>query len=289
MTIEAEVICDAEAPCGIRLTTLRLRYPRFIHAELMTHRVFSRNARSSRAIPTARLIEEVENDPVVPIEFGRNRKGMQASDPLIEEEADAARNTWLKARDEAVYHAKMMAGLVHKQHVNRLLEPFAHIDVLVTSTDWMNWFVLRDHEDAQPEIRELAQAMARAMGESGPVPLGDGDWHLPYIEDRDEEAVVDLFANGTLEYPMTEATLFVALAKVSAARCRRISYKPFDGSKASAEADLARFDEMVKARPMHASPMEHQAMATGDPKVRSGNFRGWIQFRQCLAGHEVEG
>lgn len=278
MSITAKVICDSMAPCGVRLTTMELRYPRFIHSEFMTHRAFSRNARSSRAVPVARMLAEVRDEPVIPISWGSNRKGMQAGEEFDGEHAAECERRWLNARDNAASAAEGLLKLgIHKQHVNRLLEPFSHIDVLVTATDWDNFFALRMHPDAQPEMVNLAYAMYRAMGESEPAPVGPGGWHLPYILQADwrEAEAESVWEAGQ------------AMAKVSAARCRRISYAPWDGSDASIEADLARFDEMVRARPIHASPLEHQAMATGDAGVRSGNFRGWVQFRQSIAGHDA--
>jgi hypothetical protein len=276
---QANVIADSVCPAGIRITTIHLRYPRIVHSEFMTHRVFSRNARSSRAVPTKVLLEEVARDPVIPAEWGKNRRGMQATEEVDHEAKFRAEWSWLRARDAAVSVASELADLgVHKQIVNRLLEPFSWIDVLVTSTDWANFLALRDHPDAQPEMRTVARMLSVSLDESSPEPLGIGDWHLPYIAELDRRE----FAVGSVSRER------LGPAMVSAARCRRISYRPFDG-ESSVEADLKRFDEMVEARPLHASPMEHQAMATGDPRVRSGNFRGWIQFRQTLRGHDVAG
>jgi hypothetical protein len=204
MTITAKIIADSVSPQQVRLTTIQLRYPRFIHAEFMTHRVFSRNASSSRAIPVDRLIKDVMEDPAMPIYWGKNQKGMQA-----EQECDTPvqygiiprsnhigawneaayitnEEAWLKARDNAVGMARAFtqAGY-HKQIVNRLLEPFCHINVVVTATEWSNFFALRDHEGAQPEIRELAQWMKEAMKRSTPHRLEPGDWHVPYLTEEE--------------------------------------------------------------------------------------------------------
>ena len=52
MAYHAEVLIDSVNPAGQRLTTFVLRFPRFVLSEFNTHRMFSRNASSSRAIPT---------------------------------------------------------------------------------------------------------------------------------------------------------------------------------------------------------------------------------------------
>ena len=258
MTIGAKIIVDSVHD-GRRLTTFQLRYPRFIHSEFMTHRVFSRNASSSRAIPVERLIEEVMTDPAMPIHWGKNQPGMQAREEhesVIHMPNDGtlyAQDAWLHARDNAVDMARrfVTAGY-HKQIVNRLLEPFAHINVVVTATDWDNFFALRIHEDAQPEIRALAEKMKYLMDNWIPLHREEDEWHLPYITPSDA---------GTLD----------ELARMSAARCARVSYgEPRPGD------DLALANKLKKAG--HWSPFEHQAYA--EAGAVSANFKGWVQFRQ---------
>lgn len=271
-TISSKIILDSINSNGDRITTLHMRYPRFIHAELMTHRVFSRNARSSRAVPVQKMIDEIMNDPVIPLYWGKNQKGMQASEECDELVMGMNREeAWLWARDNAVDAANgfMNAGY-HKQVVNRILEPFMHIDTLVTATDWKNFFFLRNHKDAEPHIRDLAIYTQEVMEDSEPVLLTD-EWHLPYVMTQDREDISD----GE------------TLAKISAARCARISYSPFDGN-ASTEAELERF-EKLNGIPKHASPMEHQAYP--DPKHQlphlHGNLRGWVQFRKTIPHESV--
>jgi hypothetical protein len=295
-TISAKIIADSVSPQGIRLTTMQLHYPRMIHSEFMTHRVFGRNARSSRAVPVEKMIQEVIDDPVIPIHWGAAQKGMQAyeetselvsvpgcggtlfndgsyvSGKVTREEA------WLKARDYVVSVAKAYheAGYA-KQVINRLLEPWLHIDTLVTATEWSNFFVLRDHHAAEPHIRALAQEMKRVMADSSPQILDYGVWHLPYILDAEHD-----------EFSTSD------LLKLSVARCARISYTPFDGN-GSIESELKRYELLVGSHPMHASPAEHQAKpdevhtyAGNTPIWRTpqwhGNLKGWIQFRKTLPG-----
>lgn len=267
MTINAKIIADS---CNgeHRLTTMQLRYPRFIHAEVMSHRAFSRNASSSRAIPVERLIQDVENDPARPMFWGGNIPGMQAKDELPEPQKTMAKQCWEAQRDQAIFQARKMASLhigLHKQHVNRILEPFAHINVIVSATEWNNFFTLRAHSDAQPEIQALAIAMRFAMDDSDPIKVPLDGWHLPYI------TAVDRSDND-----------ISTLCRMSAARCARVSYMTHDGKEPTREADLALFDRLAGSEPIHASPLEHVATpAVGTPK---GNFKGWTQFRQYVEG-----
>ena len=187
MTIEAKVVLDSISEEGVRLTTMELTYPRFIHAEFMTHRVFSRNASSSRAIPVEKMIERVKKEPAEPVHWGKNQPGMQANEELQWDALVQTRKAWLEARDAAVKFAARMHELgAHKQIVNRVLEPFSHITVLVTATEWDNFFALRCHPDADPTMRTLAEAMREAMAASDTYNAQPGwSWHLPYITEAD--------------------------------------------------------------------------------------------------------
>lgn len=294
MTVTATVITDSISNEGIRLTTLHLRYPRMIHSEFMTHRVFSRNGRSSRAVPVATLLKE---DPYVPL-FMKNQKGMQSFEHLTASELVQATEVWL---DLVEYTKKAVERLneigVHKQWANRPLEWFGYIDVIVTSTDWANFFELRDEVGAQPEIDKLAKAIAHAVGASKPYLLIPGDWHMPYIRDED----IDLVSAYLVENE-TGLTVLEALKRVSVARCARLSYKPFDGN-ASIKAELERYHNLMISRPVHASPAEHVATpdskkTVGTPsygpitkwqnKKEWGNFYGWRQFRKMIPYNTVE-
>lgn len=289
MTILAESI--AASICnGKRIDTLRLRYPKFIHGEFMTHRMFSRNASSSRAIPVERMIEDIKRDTAMPVHWGKNQTGMQARkehNAPVEMRYENGQvdftgriDAWNAARDQAIEYALFFhrAGY-HKQIVNRLLEPFMHINVVVTATEWDNFFELRDHEDAQPEIRVLAQAIKRAMASRTPVELQFGEWHLPFFDGGFIRR--DGFASPAYEQR-------VALAQfISVARCARVSYLTHDGKPSTLGEDEILFKKLAGSRPLHASPLEHQA--TPDPshwyKHQWANFRGWRQFRSI---HELQ-
>jgi thymidylate synthase ThyX len=262
MAYSARVLLDSVSPAGIRLTTLEVTFPRFVLAEFNTHRVLSRNSASSRAVPTSRLIERAESDPVLPLEWGRNQKGMSASDVLAAAEEGEARRIWLSARDAATAHARKLLELkVHKQEVNRLLEPFLWHTVIVTATEWENFFALRCAPNAQPEIRAAAVAMRDAMGASRPLALSYEQWHLPLV--LPDERNLDT----------------QTLKRVAAARCARVSYLTHEGTREIAK-DLELYERLKRDR--HLSPFEHVARPARDEGFHA-NFRGWVQMR-----HEIE-
>lgn len=258
-----------------KLITLQLRYPRFIHAEFMTHRVFSRNASSSRAVPVAKMLERIEADPAMPVHWGKNQPGMQAREGLDDIAAEGAKQVWLAAAQTAVNYARVLADMgVHKQIVNRITEPFQYIDVIVTATEWDNFFALRDHPDAQPEMQALARAMKDAVQgatyvERSADPTSADAWHLPYVsaEERAE------YRNEPL-----------VLARMSAARCARVSYMTHDGRTPSLDEDTKLYKRLAGASPAHASPLEHQAFPAPylGPGPMTANFRGWVQHRKYV-------
>lgn len=274
--IEAKIVKDSIAT-GKRLTTFVLTYPRFIHSEFMTHRVFSRNASSSRAIPVKKQIQMVIDNPAIPLAFTKNKAGMQGGEILSGLEHEIAVNTWLEARDYAVLMAtKMMDLEIHKQYANRILEPFAHITVVCTATDFANFFALRYHSMAQPEICELAKQMWEAYSSSQPEELIEGEWHLPFISQKEKNKVV----NGIISHE--------DLVKMSVARCARVSYLNHEGKEPSLEEDLKLYDRLLGQLPIHASPAEHQAQVNF-LSMRSGNLgEGWIQYRKTLEGENIE-
>lgn len=276
----AKIIADSIGSYGgadSRLITVQLRYPRLVHSEMMTHRVFSRNASSSRAIPILKMLEQVRNDPAAPYVWTTNKPGMQGdvvTDPELIAKYD---QMWIDSANRAVEDATvlMQEGL-HKQVVNRILEPYQWISVIVTATEWSNWFELRNHPDADPTIKRLAQVMLDAINGSTPHRLANGEWHLPYVSAEEK------------------ATLPIGiLVKLSAARCARVSYLTHDGLLPNVEKDVALFDRLVGSRPLHASPIEHQARVLshrGSEIGMSGNFSAlWVQHRKLLeVGREVE-
>lgn len=264
MKIEAKIIADSISEAGARITTVQCCYPRFIHSELMTHRAFSRNAMSSRAVPLSKMIEQVDTDPAMPVHWGKNQPGMQAREELDETAKKAAKYLWGTAARKAADMADEMAALgLHKQVANRILEPFQWMHTLITATEWQNFFDLRCHPDAQPEMQALAYSIQHAMQASTPRCMPDGKWHLPYVSEDERN---DSFATD--------------LREVSAARCARVSYLRHDGVVPRLQDDLDLFERLAGSAPIHASPLEHQATPMPDPLGASRNFRGWWQFRE---------
>lgn len=282
METYARVVADSIAPSGARLTTMELCYQRFIHSEVMTHRMFSRNAASSRAIPVQKMLEQVQAEPAMPVHWGKNQPGMQAGEEIL---PSVGKDLWKIYAKQASDNAEELEEIgYHKQVVNRLLEPFQWIKVIVTATEWENFFKLRLHKDAQPEIALLASKMRVNMDESTPVQLKAGEWHLPYVE----------FPGARCK----ELTLEKAL-KCSAARCARVSYLNHDNSTPDINKDIALADKLLEAG--HMSPFEHQGKPMGantmpfytrwedgvthldrDGQLWSGNLRGFVQWRQML-------
>lgn len=303
MSFDAKVLADSLSPAGHRLTTLEATFPRFVLAEFNTHRVFSRNSASSRAIPIFKQLRRVLEQPYVPIEFGSNQPGMQAGAPLEGEARAAAEREWLGARDDAVRRvlalvagpAEVVAGEdlpaslarievlykgeerpaewlnVHKQVANRLLEPFMWHTVIVTATEWDNFFNLRCHPDAQPEIARIAKLMRSAVDRSTPAELDHDEWHLPLVRPEDREQV------DSLE----------DLLKVSVGRCARVSYLTHAGLRDLA-ADVELHDRLVASG--HMSPFEHPARPLAPETLAEsewcGNFRGWHPYRKDIPGED---
>jgi hypothetical protein len=307
----ARIIAASRHPeTGRVVTTLHLRYPRIIHGEVMTHRVFNRNARSSRAVPVKTMLAEIRNDPFVPWHWTRNRKGMQGVDgwsaeitlkgaaaQFVDNDRSYDRKAaWLHGRDVACDLAESYADAeYHKQIVNRLVEPYMWMDLLVTSTHWANFLHLRDHDDAEMHIRDLAVLIGKAVEEAETAAklLKYGEWHLPYITEQDWHWTKD---EDNLPVNMSAKDVLCA---ISAARCARISYEPFDGD-ARRERELERFDMLIGNDAVHASPLEHQCHAdtvsAHGPGVGStvysnpclhGSLTGFVQHRKLFVGEAI--
>lgn len=290
------------------LTSIQIVYPRFIHSELMTHRVFSRNAASSRAVPVRRVIADLREQIALPSQWRMEERGMQGFTEAPYAAGVRAEVIYRRAMEAAIREAEELANLgMHKQHINRLLEPFAHMTTLITSTQWNNWFALRDHPDADPTIAELARVMKDAIDAVEPTLLGSGEWHLPYVT-GDDEAIASCieYANSASVLELDKLhirsddrklTAMEVMKRVSAARCARTSYKSFKTGKASTVSeDFDLFSKLVTADLIHASPTEHQAtpdrfLVTNRrwmTPAKHGNFNGWIQHRKELPNENLD-
>lgn len=288
MSIQAKIIADSLAPCGKRLTTFELVYPRFIHSELMTHRVFSRNASSSRAIPIETMLKRIAANPAMPVFWAANQKGMQAVAEV--ENKDAALTAWLEACEDAVHHSRRLAELgLHKAIANRVTEPFQHMVTLVSATEYANFFALRAHPAAQQEFQVLAKLMLRAFLDNKPRALGPGEWHLPYINDEDRLEAMNLATTFTSELPAIARLGLEIIKKVSVGRCARTSYVNQDGIRALAD-DIGLHDRLLndvdKGDPGHFSPFEHVARAEMHD-IPSGNFSGFTQYRKTFPNENI--
>lgn len=292
MTISAKIIADSISPQGVRLTTFELEYPRFIHAEMMTHRVFSRNAQSSRAVPVSKSLALEYVEPII---YGKNQPGMSSYEELSEEARKECQYYWhALVRYCKDFSERMSKAGLHKQWANRPLEWHSNIKVVVTATEWDNFFWLRiDPAAAQPEIVELAGKMHDAMMESKPQRLYLGMWHLPYVQTL-------LFQNGDVQYRVGDTENWISLdvetaKKISASCCASVSYRKLD---TSIEKALSIYTKLFSGPKPHLSPVEHLATPMAFPlggydegathvniedgSVWSNNLRGWVQYRKLL-------
>lgn len=276
--IDADIVADSVNSSGNRLTTWVLTYPRFVHAELMTHRVFSRNAASSRAVPVDKMLARIEANPARPIIWASNQPGMQSGAEIDLEGQSEAKKVWLEGLQQALETARKLQALgLHKSIVNRVCEPWLVYQVVVSSTEWKGWFAQRNHSAALPEIHELARIMwakysnpqfdpvyrSRKTAFGGEVDL----WHLPFVPDSMR------YADGFTIHQ---------LKLISTARSARVSYFLHDGITTDPYQDIELANKLIDSDPGHWSPLEHPAIALDEPK-RVGNFVGWRQYRKEFA------
>jgi hypothetical protein len=243
------------------MLTVQVRFPRIVHSELMTHRALNKNAGSSRAKPIKKMLAQVFREPACPVEWGAAQAGMQAHTQLTGWRLFGVKALWKSAAMFAAAHSWAMMKLgAAKQIANRVTEPYQYIDVLISGTEWDNFDMLRCHPDADPTMQALAIEIMTAIELSVPKLLRFGQWHLPYVTAEERRTL-----------PLHDQKI------ISAARCARISYDPFDGNP-SVEKERERFAKLVGQQPIHASPTEHQA-TPAMTSVRSGNLVGWLQLR----------
>jgi thymidylate synthase ThyX len=270
--IAAKILLDNVNPTGNRITTFVLDFPRWILAELNTHRVFSRNTASSRAIPIEKMIKMVRENPAMPVFWGKNQAGMQSKEELVGSELLNAKEAWLRARDRAVESAEeLMKCGMHKQYANRAIENFLYVKTILTGTEFENFFALRAHADTQPEFQDLAYKMLDIYQLSEPNKLKEGEWHIPFGDKLDESRLTELYYKTAI--PHEELKL-----RISVARCARVSYLNFEG-KDDYNKDIELSETLSSSG--HWSPFEHCAMALSTSEF-SGNFKGWKQYRKTF-------
>lgn|SRR5574343_328635 len=301
--IVARIVADSINKQGNRITTFELEYHRFIHSELMTHRLFSRNAMSSRAVPVSKMIEQVRTNPATPIHWGQNQAGMQANseisgtDKYGNDILDLVKARWYEAaRIQASFAQEFSEHGLHKQIVNRLLEPFQMMKTVLTATEFDNFFWLRCDPDAQPEIQELANCMFEAMKQSEPELLKEGEWHTPYVEQIFKGSDLDSYCLTDEDNNVIKLLTVEEAKAISASCCAQVSYRVLNNTY---EKAMDIYSKLASGRKVHASPFEHIATPMSDSPSHeygvthkdnvgnywSGNFKGWIQFRQTLDNH----
>jgi thymidylate synthase ThyX len=264
----AKILLDSISENGDRLTTMEVTGHRFILAELNTHRAFSRNSASSRAIPYSKMRAKALENTAFPVAWASEQKGMQGGAELSVPKAQAAHAIWHSSVKAIVEYTDQLHGIgVHKSIINRLLEPYLPHTVIVTATDWDGFWTQRCHVDAQPEIRVLAEEMKKAYDNGHPTVVRYDEWHTPLITDYDRAETASEGYEGQIEI----------LKKISVARSARVSYLTHDG-KRDLDKDLELYDRLRNHVPAHASPFEHVATPSTDLNTR-GNFTGWVQLR----------
>lgn len=267
--ITAKVILDSISEDGVRLTTLHLHYPRYILSEVDTHRMLSKNSRSSRARPINSVMREVYDDPFIPSHWTAYQKGMQGQE-ITDPKAIEFYTDFITSLGQNIVGAIELfnkncdaKGIprLHKQVLNRYIENFASTDTIISGTDWKNFFNLRISGKTEPHFKELAEAMQKAMAESVPQLVVVGDYHLPYIT-----------ADELYSHTMAQCKL------ASVARCARVSYAPFGSNEPDFDKDLELGKTLLQDK--HMSAFEHVATPLLHASERTSNFRGWKQFRQ---------
>lgn len=275
--MQAKVIEDSIFK-GVRLTSLKLKFPRFILPEILNHRSQSRNSASSRAIPTNRMIKEMLNS--TPITFKKNCPGMFSLEELDKEIQEKCKYIWNEAQQDAIKHVEKLIELgVSKETVNRLLEPFSWTTMIMTSDEraWKYLLELRKNYDVQPEFQYLAKLIENALNCSKPV---ERCYHLPFITDEEKSNINPNVIGDMMTY-----------FKQSTARCARVSYssdfndKRFEPS--SLEDDLKLFKKLSESNPPHLSPLEHPSMVDLRENINRGNFPyPWLQFRKLFENNK---
>lgn len=288
--ISAKIIADSVNTQRNRLTTVECEYPRFIHSEVMTHRMFSRNAQSSRAVPVGSTIA-VNKMHVKPYVWGKNKAGMSSTEVLTPFKKNLAALVWNTTAKICFGASYLLSKIgLHKQWSNRMTEWCSNIKVIITATEWDNFFWLRiDPDAAQPEIVELATQIKTAFDNSIPDIFEAGQWHLPYIYVRRVKGGADVYLDN-----LGNVLTLEEAQKISASCCAQVSYRKLNDSK---EKAIEIYERLFSGAKPHLSPVEHQgtpssnlnfAHASGlthvdvDGSCWSANFKGWIQLRQTL-------
>lgn len=320
--ISARVVAKSVTPEGVEIVTWEYEAPKCILAELNTHCMLAKNAQSSRAVPIGKVIEQIRNNPVIPVHWGVNRGGMVAGEEInngvnflnhlinndeiglnIEGLDSVPRDVAWKATADIVaqiMQAWQTAGY-HKQIVNRIGEAFTMVKGVITATEFDNFFHLRYHPHADPFIKELAKCMWEAYEEAPAKVLDYGEWHTPYYG---RGYWVESSIATYLDTPVDEECISLAEAlKISSAACGQVSYRKLDLSEATVNRV---WDNLMGGDIVHASVTEHQATPIVEQSWaedwpegvthidREGNlwsakFKGWICHRKLIPNEVFKG
>lgn len=304
----AQVVAHSVNPQGKELVTFRVEMPKYLQQELNTHKILNKSAASSRATPVSATLAKlrgaaatakspaIEADPFIPLRFEQNAPGMQSSIPCDADTERAAREQYLSAMTDACRHADELQSLgIHKQFINRVVEPYCWTRCVITGTEWANFFALRTHEDAEPHFRHLARIMYVAYSLSKPALVKWGEWHLPFVSEAEKARALAEEAGFYLADEETVVSPGEYLCRLSAARCARVSYAMLERlQRPTVDDDLDLYKRLVHRTPKHMGPTEHQAMAAipvvfqGKPHLRS-NLIDWVQFRKTIPGECIKG
>lgn len=320
--ITAKVVADSISEQGIRITTLEVEAPRIVLAEINTHNAISKNCSSTRAITLKKAIQQIRDNGFEPLYLGKKQSGMSAQTEVSVENKLHSLYLWGEAKDEMIHIVERLDDecQLHKQISGRLLEPFQMVKQVLTATDWDNFFNLRIHPDAQPEILMLAYKIYKAIEGSKPQLLKSGEWHLPYLQVNTDnvlgsETPYSCFYKEEDGFTVEHCLTLEQALKYSASRCASVSYRTEEMTFEKAEEIFSR---LLEADVLHSSPAEHQATpvqaekwfagedsplvvakSTNVPSIQetwekgithvnrygelcSANFRGWIQHRHTL-------
>ncbi len=306
MSFGARILADSVSPDGVRLSTFEMEFPRYIQAEVNTHRILSKNSASSRAIPVEKMLERLKADPYLPVYWGSNKPGMQAGEELSQYDQMRCERAWLAAMDDNMNTAGFLRDVgLHKQDANRLLEPWMWQTVIITGTEWDNFWHLRNHADAHPAFQTVVSMMQEQYEELPPTELQYGQWHVPLV--CDDSVITDGMPLTTLEGDDVES--WRNMVKLSVGRCARTSLLTHDGER-DPRKDIQLHDKLLGSG--HLSPFEHQARPAADEDTKTamfcndnvhimtereepyihvwprdqwhGNFRGWVQYRKTIPG-----
>jgi thymidylate synthase ThyX len=292
---KAEVIADSYNKHS-RITTMEVVMPRIILAEMNTHRMFSRNSASSRAIPSEKMIKSIQENPFVPLMWMKNHKGMQGKEYFDHIKSGFLDNTWKRLSKEAISNIERLSfegEEVTKQITNRLLEPFMFHKAVITTNEFgfENFISQRLSEEAEIHMKHVASLMLESYNNSEAKKLDELDYHIPYLDNINSDILKSiLFENYKDALMSTEqwSSEFKKLkVKISVARLARTSYTEVgEKSEKNTEKeqyikDIALHDKLIEQG--HWSPFEHIAYSSENRFQMGGNLGiGWVQYRKLF-------